>query len=55
LEFFIAGSTAISVGTANFINPRISLEIISGLKAYMEDNDIQNLSNITGKLKACKD
>ncbi len=55
LEFFIAGSTAISVGTANFINPGISLEIISGLKAYMEDNDIQNLSNITGKLKACKD
>ncbi|MEI6832169.1 MAG: dihydroorotate dehydrogenase [Candidatus Omnitrophota bacterium] len=55
LEFFIAGSTAISVGTANFINPGISLEIISGLKAYMEDNDIQNLSDITGKLKACKD
>ena len=55
LEFFIAGSTAISVGTANFIDPGISLEIISGLKAYMEDNDIQNLSNLIGRLKACKD
>jgi len=55
LEFFIAGATAISVGTANFINPRVSLEIIAGLKQYMADNNIQNLSNITGRLKACKD
>ena len=55
LEFFIAGATAISVGTANFINPKISLEIISGLRGYMEDNNIQNLSNLIGRLKACKD
>jgi len=55
LEFFIAGSTAISVGTANFINPRVSLEIISGLKQYMTDNNIQNLNNLTGRLKTCKD
>lgn len=55
LEFFIAGSTAISIGTANFINPRVSLEIICGLKQYMADNHIQNLSNLTGRLKACKD
>jgi len=55
LEFFIAGSSAISVGTANFINPGVSLEIISGLKSYMVDNNIQNLSNLIGKLKACKD
>ena len=46
LEFFIAGSTAISVGTANFINPRVSLEIISGLEQYMVENKIQNLSHI---------
>ena len=55
LEFFIAGATAISVGTANFINPRASIEIISELKQYMTDNNIQNLSSLTGKLKACKD
>ncbi|MDD5097504.1 MAG: dihydroorotate dehydrogenase [Candidatus Omnitrophica bacterium] len=55
LEFFIAGSTAISVGTANFINPGVSLEIISGLKSYMADNNIQNLNNLIGRLKACKD
>ncbi len=55
LEFLLAGSSAISIGTANFVNPRASLEIISGLKQYMTDNDIQNLSNLTGKLKACED
>ena len=55
LEFFIAGATAISVGTANFINPRASLEIISGLEKYMADNGISNLSKIIGRLKACED
>ncbi len=55
LEFLIAGSSAISVGTANFINPRVSLEIISGLKKYMADNNIQNLNNLTGRLKTCQD
>ncbi len=55
LEFIIAGATAVSVGTANFINPKASLEIISGLRQYMADNNIGNLSSITGSLKACKD
>jgi len=55
LEFFIAGATAVSVGTANFINPQVSLEIIAGLQKYMLDNNMQNLSQLTGRLKACKD
>lgn len=55
LEFLLAGSSAISIGTANFINPRVSLEIISGLKQYMAENNIQDLSKLTGKLKACQD
>ncbi|MDD5108379.1 MAG: dihydroorotate dehydrogenase [Candidatus Omnitrophica bacterium] len=54
LEFFIAGATAVSVGTANFINPQASLEIIGGLNQYMTDNDIGNLSGIIGRLKTCK-
>jgi dihydroorotate dehydrogenase (NAD+) catalytic subunit len=55
LEFFIAGATAVSIGTANFINPKTSLEIISGLERYMIDNNMQNLSQLTGRLKACQD
>ncbi|MDP2927942.1 MAG: dihydroorotate dehydrogenase [Candidatus Omnitrophota bacterium] len=55
LEFFIAGATAVSVGTANFVDPQASLEIIAGLQQYMMDNNMQNLSSLTGRLKACKD
>jgi len=53
LEFIIAGASAVSVGTANFVNPATSLEIISGLERYMRDNRISNLDGIIGKLQAC--
>ena len=55
LEFFIAGATAVSVGTANFINPQVSLEIIAGLRQYLLKNNMQSLTALTGKLIACKD
>jgi dihydroorotate dehydrogenase (NAD+) catalytic subunit len=55
LEFIIAGATAISLGTVNFINPRASLEIISGLARYLTDNNIPHLNQLTGSLKSCKD
>jgi dihydroorotate dehydrogenase (NAD+) catalytic subunit len=51
LEFFIAGATAISVGTANFINPKISVEIITGLKQYLAKNNIKDIHAIIGSLK----
>jgi len=54
LEFFIAGATAISVGTANFVNPQASLEIIAGLEQYMLKHNMQNLSQLIGRLRACK-
>lgn len=50
LEFFIAGATAISIGTANFINPKASLEIVEGLKNYMRKNKIQNVKDLIGSL-----
>jgi len=55
LEFFIAGATAVSVGTANFVDPQVSLKIIAGLQQYMLDNHMQNLSQLTGRLKACRE
>ena len=54
LEFFLAGATAVSVGTANFVNPKVSIEIILGLKQYMAEHKIQSLNNMIGRLKACK-
>jgi len=51
LEFFIAGATAISIGTANFINPKISVEIIEGIKKYLVKNKIKDIRGLVGSLK----
>ena len=51
LEFFIAGATAVSVGTANFINPKVSVEIIEGIRKYLTVNKITSLKKLTGSLK----
>jgi dihydroorotate dehydrogenase (NAD+) catalytic subunit len=51
LEFFIAGATAVAVGTANFINPGVSSEIIGGLEKYLRQNKINSIKELTGSLK----
>ncbi|MCX5695922.1 MAG: dihydroorotate dehydrogenase [Candidatus Omnitrophica bacterium] len=51
LEFIIAGASAVSVGTANFINPGVSLEIIAGLKEYLVKNKISDIRELMGALK----
>lgn len=53
LEFFMAGATAISIGTANFINPQVSREIIEGIKKYLEKNKINSINKLIGSLE-CK-
>ena len=53
LEFFIAGATAISVGTANFVNPKVSVEIIEGFKKYLQKNKISSINKLIGSLE-CK-
>ena len=51
LEFLIAGATAIQVGTASFINPRASMEIIDGLAASVVDMGISHIGEIVGSLE----
>lgn len=51
LEFFLAGATAIATGTANFINPKASAEILEGIKKYLIRNKIKNIKSLTGSLK----
>lgn len=48
IEFIMAGATCIQVGTANFINPRIGLDIIEGIKNYMQEEGINSLDEIRG-------
>lgn len=51
LEFFIAGATAISVGTANFIEPGIAAEIVTGLEGHLRKNKIAGITEIVGSLR----
>lgn len=51
LEFILAGATAVSVGTANFANPRASLDIIAGIEKYMVDKNIGDINELVGKVR----
>lgn len=48
IEFIMAGADVVQVGTANFMNPKIALDIIAGIDKYLEDNNINNISEIRG-------
>lgn len=52
IEFILAGATAIAVGTANFVNPLVTIEIIEGITQYLIDNNIKNLRELVGGLIA---
>jgi len=51
LEFLIAGAMAVQVGTANFVNPRASLDILEGIRDYCLERGIAHISDIIGSLK----
>ena len=51
LEFIIAGATAIEVGTANFVNPSATLDILEGLVRYLKDNGIARITDLVGTLR----
>ena len=48
IEFIMAGSSCIQVGTANFVNPRVGLEIIDGIEKFMKQEGIKTLDEIRG-------
>ena len=50
IEFMLAGSTAIQVGTANFIDPQVSMKIIEGITQYCEKFNIDSVKDLTGAL-----
>jgi dihydroorotate dehydrogenase (NAD+) catalytic subunit len=51
LEFMIVGASAVQVGTANFVNPRATMEIIGGLSSYVDENNIDDIGQIVGTLQ----
>ena len=48
LEFFLAGASAVAVGTANFANPRAPLRIVEGLQRYLKQHGIHSIEELRG-------
>jgi len=51
IEFILAGSSAIQIGTANFINPAVTTEVIDGINEYLDKNKINSISQLIGALE----
>ena len=51
LEFILAGATAVAVGTANFNNPYATVEVIDGIRDYMEKNGVQDIRELIGAVR----
>lgn len=50
LEFILAGASAVAVGTANFINPRATLDVLDGIESLMIEQGITDIKDIVGKV-----
>ncbi len=48
IEFIMAGAACVQIGTANFVNPKIGLEIIDEIESFMNDQGIESLDEIRG-------
>lgn len=55
IEFFMAGASAIEVGTASFIDPRISVKIIDGISHYLADKGFSDIKEIIGLINKNSD
>ena len=50
IEFIMAGATAVAVGTANFVDPKATVNVLEGMEAFMKAQGIKNLKEIRGIL-----
>jgi len=52
VEFLLAGASAVAVGTANFINPRATLDVLDGIEGFMREQKLGDLREVIGKVDA---
>ncbi len=50
LEFFLAGATAVAIGTANFANPRAALEVLRGITRYLSRQQLRSVEDLRGAI-----
>jgi len=51
IEFMLAGATAIQIGTANFIDPQVTIKVIEGIKSYLDRFKITDVNTLIGCLE----
>ena len=51
IEFILAGASAVSVGTANFMNPYTTVEVVKGIEAYMKKFGVEDIKDLVGIVK----
>ena len=51
LEFILAGATMVDVGTANFVNPYTTVEVIDGIEDYMKRHGVEDIHSLIGIVK----
>ena len=48
IEFLLAGASAIQIGTANFIDPTVTIKVIDGINDYLDQNGFKSVKEIIG-------
>lgn len=54
IEFMLAGASAVEIGTANFIDPQITMKIVEGIKEYLVRHKLRSVKEIIGALEVAK-
>ncbi|MCI9446813.1 MAG: dihydroorotate dehydrogenase [Lachnospiraceae bacterium] len=48
IELILAGASAVAVGTANFRNPQVTMEVVQGIRDYMEEYGVEDINDLVG-------
>ncbi len=51
LEFILAGATAVAVGTGNFVNPTLTMDVVKGIEDYMIRHNVSDINDLIGIVK----
>jgi len=51
IEFILAGASAVQIGTANFIDPQVTVKVVEGIKEYMIRHQVENITDLIGVIK----
>ena len=51
IEFLLAGASAVAIGTANFVDPAVTVKVADGIEKYLSERELSHVSELIGKLK----